>query len=70
VLEDEDQRGLAHFVEHISFNGTLRFPRQDVGSFMQSLGMRFGAHVNAHTSFDETVYELQIPTDNALVIDR
>src|SRR5437870_6497211 len=70
VLEDEDQRGLAHFVEHMSFNGTLHFPRQDLGSFMQSLGMRFGAHVNAHTSFDETVYHLQIPTDNALVIDR
>jgi zinc protease len=70
VLEDEDQRGLAHFVEHMSFNGTLRFPRQDVGSFMQSLGMRFGAHVNANTSFDETVYKLQIPTGNAAVIDR
>ena len=70
VLEDEDQRGLAHFVEHIAFNGTLHFPRQDVGGFMQSLGMRFGAHVNAHTSFDETVYELQIPTDNPVVVDR
>ena len=63
VLEDEDQRGLAHFVEHMSFNGTLHFPRQDVGGFMQSLGMRFGAHVNANTSFDETVYQLQIPTE-------
>ena len=70
VLEDEDQRGLAHFVEHMAFNGTLHFPRQDVGGFMQSLGMRFGAHVNAHTSFDETVYELQIPTNNPAVIDR
>jgi zinc protease len=70
VLEDDDQRGLAHFVEHMSFNGTLHFPRQDLGSFMQSLGMRFGAHVNAHTSFDETVYALQIPTDNPAVIDR
>src|SRR6185312_12427460 len=70
VLEEEDQRGLAHFVEHMSFNGTLHFPKQDVAGFMQSLGMRFGAHVNAHTSFDETVYELQIPTDNPAVIDR
>src|SRR3984893_15175131 len=69
VLEDEDQRGLAHFVEHMSFNGTLHFPKQEVAGFMQSLGMRFGAHVNAHTSFDETVYELQIPTDNPAVID-
>ena len=70
VLEDDDQRGLAHFVEHMAFNGTRHFPRQDIGIFMQSLGMRFGAHVNAHTSFDETVYELQIPTGNAAVIDR
>ena len=70
VLEDDDQRGLAHFVEHMSFNGTLHFPGQDVGGFMQSLGMRFGAHVNANTSFDETVYELQIPTSNPAVIDR
>ena len=70
MLEDEDQRGLAHFVEHMAFNGTQHFPGGAVGSFMQSLGMRFGAHVNAHTSFDETVYELQIPTDNPAVIDR
>ena len=70
VLEDEDQRGLAHFVEHMAFNGTLHFPRAEVGGFMQSLGMRFGAHVNAHTSFDETVYQLQIPTGNPAVIDR
>ncbi len=69
VLEDDDQRGLAHFVEHMAFNGTLHFPRLDVVNFMQSLGMRFGAHVNAHTSFDETVYELQIPTGNPAVID-
>src|SRR3954466_4302957 len=70
VLEDDDQRGLAHFVEHMSFNGTLNFPGQDVAAFIQALGMRFGAHVNAHTSFDETVYQLQIPTDNSAVIDR
>ena len=70
VLEDEDQRGLAHFVEHMSFNGTLHFPRSAVIDFMQGLGMRFGAHVNANTSFDETVYELQIPTENPAVIDR
>jgi zinc protease len=70
VLEDEDQRGLAHFVEHMAFNGTLHFPGQNVAGFMQSVGMRFGAHVNAHTSFDETVYELQIPTNNPATIDR
>jgi zinc protease len=70
VLEDEDQRGMAHFVEHMAFNGTRNFPGNAVGTFMQSLGVRFGAHVNAHTSFDETVYELQIPTDNPAVLDR
>jgi zinc protease len=70
VLEDDDQRGLAHFVEHMAFNGTRNFPGNAVGSFMQSLGVRFGAHVNAHTAFDETVYELQIPTGNPAVIDR
>jgi zinc protease len=70
VLEDEDQRGMAHFVEHMAFNGTQHFPGNAVGTFMQSLGVRFGAHVNAHTGFDETVYELQIPTDNPAVIDR
>jgi len=70
VLEDDDQRGLAHFVEHMSFNGTLHFPQQTIAGFMQSLGMRFGAHVNAHTTFDETVYELQVPTDNPAVMDR
>ena len=70
VLEDDDQRGLAHFVEHMAFNGTKNFPANAVPTFMQSLGVRFGAHVNAHTGFDETVYELQVPTDNPSVIDR
>jgi zinc protease len=70
VLEDEDQRGLAHFVEHMAFNGTRHFPKQDITAFMQSLGMRFGAHVNAHTGFDETVYELQMPIGNPALLDR
>ncbi len=70
VLEDDDQRGLAHFVEHMAFNGTRNFPKQEVVAFMQSIGMRFGAHINANTSFDQTVYELQIPTDSPAVIDR
>jgi zinc protease len=69
ILEDDDQRGLAHFVEHMSFNGTRHFPKQDVVAFLQSTGMRFGAHINANTSFDQTVYQLQIPTESA-VIDR
>ncbi len=69
VLEDDDQRGLAHIVEHMAFNGSKNFPNQRIVSFMQSIGMRFGAHVNAHTGFDETVYQLQIPTENPAVID-
>lgn len=70
VLEEDDQRGLAHFVEHMSFNGTQHFPGQDVATFIQALGMQFGAHANAHTSFDETVYQLQIPSDRRAIIDR
>jgi zinc protease len=70
VLEDDDQRGLAHFVEHMAFNGTRHFPKQDGIAFLQSIGVRFGAHINANTSFDQTVYQLQIPTDNPAIIDR
>jgi len=70
ILEDDDQRGLAHMVEHMAFNGTKNFPGNDIIAFMQAIGMRFGAHVNAHTGFDETVYQLQIPTENPRVIDR
>ncbi len=70
VLEDDDQRGLAHFVEHMAFNGTRNFPKQDIVNFVQSIGMRFGSHLNAYTSFDETVYQLQVPTDRAEVMDR
>jgi len=69
-LEEEDQRGLAHMVEHMAFNGTTNFPGQEIVSFMQAIGMQFGAHVNAYTSFDETVFQLQIPTDRPIVVDR
>jgi zinc protease len=63
VLEDEDQRGLAHFVEHMAFNGTENFEKQEIVSYLESIGMRFGADLNAYTSFDETVYMLTVPTD-------
>ncbi|MES1240898.1 MAG: insulinase family protein [Acidobacteriota bacterium] len=63
VLEDEDQRGLAHLVEHMAFNGSRGFERQDLVRYLESIGMRFGADVNAYTSFDETVYTLTVPTD-------
>ena len=64
VLEDNDQRGLAHFVEHMAFNGTKRFPKQAIIDYMEKAGIRFGADLNARTSFDETVYQLTVPTDN------
>jgi zinc protease len=63
VLEDEDQQGLAHFLEHMAFNGTTRFDRQEIVNYLESIGMRFGPDLNAYTTYDETVYHLQIPTD-------
>ncbi len=63
VVEDADQRGLAHFVEHMAFNGSEHFAKQDLITFMESIGMRLGPGVNANTSFDETVYVLHVPTD-------
>ncbi len=70
VLEDEDQLGLAHFVEHMAFNGTKNFPKNELIYYLESLGMRFGADVNAYTSFDETVYGIQIPADSADFIEK
>ena len=70
IVEEDDQLGLAHFVEHMAFNGTKHFPKQETVTFLESLGMRFGPSVNASTSFDETVYMLQVPTDKPEVLDR
>ena len=64
VVEDDDQLGLAHFVEHMAFNGSRNFARQDLVRFMESIGMRLGPGINANTGFDETVYMLHVPTDN------
>jgi zinc protease len=63
ALEDEDQRGLAHFVEHMAFNGTKSFAKHDIIGYLQSVGMKFGADLNASTSYDETIYKLTVPTD-------
>src|SRR6201996_4598755 len=63
VLENEDQRGLAHFMEHMSFNGTKHFPKNELVDYLQKSGVRFGAYLNAYTSFDETVYQLPIASD-------
>lgn len=68
ILENDDQRGLAHFVEHMAFNGTRRFPKADIVNYLERIGMRFGADVNASTSFDETIYTLTVPSDTARFI--
>src|SRR5688500_18787152 len=70
IVEDPDQLGLAHFVEHMAFNGTKNFPRQEMVSFLESIGMRFGPSINAFTSFDETAYMLQVPTGDDGVMKK
>ncbi len=64
MVEDDDQRGLAHFAEHMAFNGTERYPKTEIVSALERMGMRFGADINAYTSYDETVYQLEVPTDS------
>ncbi|MEP6851026.1 MAG: insulinase family protein [Acidobacteriota bacterium] len=70
ILEREDQQGLAHFMEHMNFNGTAHFKKNELVSYLQSIGVRFGADINAYTSFDETVYQLSIPTENPELINK
>jgi zinc protease len=70
ILETSDQLGLAHFVEHTAFNGTTHFAKNDLVKYLQSIGVRFGADLNASTGFDETVYILPIPTDTARIVDQ
>lgn len=67
VLETDKQVGLAHFVEHMAFNGTQHFKKNELVNFLEKSGVNFGADLNASTSFDETVYELQVPTDSPMV---
>jgi len=64
VVEEDDQLGLAHFLEHMAFNGTENFEKQELLEFIESIGMRLGQGVNAATSFDETSYRLEVPTDD------
>jgi zinc protease len=70
VLEDEGQQGLAHFVEHMEFEGTRHFPRQSIVDFLSSLGLTIGPDANAATSYDDTQYTLRVPTDVPGVLDR
>lgn len=70
ILEDDDQLGLAHLMEHMNFNGLSHFPKNEVVHYLQSIGVDFGADLNAYTSFDETVYILPIPADDKKKVDQ
>jgi zinc protease len=70
VCETDGQQGLAHFMEHMCFNGTKNFPSNKIISMMEEMGVRFGADLNAYTSFDQTIYMLKVPTDNLEWINR
>ena len=70
ILENDDQQGLAHFIEHMNFNGTKNFEKNELVDYLQSIGVKFGADLNAYTSFDETVYILPIPSDDAEKLEK
>lgn len=70
LVEDNDQRGMAHVIEHMGFNGTTHFKKNELVNYLQSIGVRFGADLNAYTSFDETVYMLKVPTDTARLLEQ
>ncbi|MCP4655330.1 MAG: insulinase family protein [bacterium] len=70
LQEDDDQQGLAHFIEHMAFNGTRHFEKQELLDYLESIGMRFAADLNAHTSFDETTYVLKVPTDDPDILAK
>lgn len=70
VVEDDDQLGVAHVIEHLAFDGSEHFAKQDLIQFMESIGMRLGPGVNANTGFDETVYQLHVPTDTPEALQK
>ena len=70
LQEDEDQQGLAHFVEHMAFNGSTNFDSGEIINFLESIGMEYGAHLNASTGYDKTIYKLKIPTDDPAIIKK
>ncbi len=70
LLENDDQQGLAHFTEHMAFNGTRDFPKNELVNYLQKAGIKFGADLNAYTAFDETVYQLPLPTDSTKVFEK
>ncbi|HLR00711.1 MAG TPA: insulinase family protein [Sphingobacterium sp.] len=70
ILEDEKQLGLAHFLEHMNFNGLKHFPKNELVDYLQKAGVRFGSDLNAYTSFDATVYQLPIPSDDPELLEN
>jgi zinc protease len=70
ILETDNQLGFAHVVEHTGFNGTTHFAKNDLIKYLESIGVRFGADLNAYTGFDETVFILPVPTDTARIIEQ
>ncbi|MDO8548994.1 MAG: pitrilysin family protein [Ignavibacteria bacterium] len=68
TLENDDQEGLAHFVEHMAFNGTKNFKKNELINYLEKLGIKFGPELNAYTSFDQTVYMLTVPTDSVDIL--
>src|SRR6185503_13803980 len=70
ILENNDQRGLAHLMEHMNFNGSKHFPKNELVDYLQKVGVKFGADLNAYTSFDETVYMLPISTDDPDIVEK
>ncbi len=70
IVEKDNEQGIAHFCEHMAFNGTRHFKKQELVDYLESIGMRFGADLNAYTSFDQTVYMLEVPTDSLPLIQK
>lgn len=70
LMENDDQLGLAHFMEHMNFNGLKHFKKNELVDYLQSIGVKFGAHLNAYTSFDETVYMLSLPSDDGEKLEK
>ena len=70
VLEEDNQQGLAHLAEHMAFNGTKNYKKHEIIDYLESIGMQFGPEINAYTSFDQTVYMLQVPSDSAEMVEK
>lgn len=68
-MEEDDQKGIAHFIEHLAFNGTEHFEKSAIVDYFEKIGMNFGADLNAYTSFEETVYMLEVPADDPQMLE-